>query len=163
MIHTISRFFPPAKGYFYKVGFFSPEQGKREDVILQIPSLREKKIQEKNKVRIYGERDPDSRYSIFCHALSLKNADPDQRQKQEQYNIHDGEFQKVAPGMGVVGVGVELHADEARKTCDRGAESANVHTQQQGVGLIGKSGEQQCGGNVADDLAGEQGDQILFP
>ena len=65
--------------------------------------------------------------------------------------------------MGVVGVGVELHADETCEACDRGAESANVHTQQQGVGLIGKSGEQQCGGNVADDLAGEQRDQILFP
>ena len=54
--------------------------------------------------------------------------------------------------MGVVGVGIELHADETGETCDRGAETADIHPEQKTGRILGKTGEQQCGRDIADDL-----------
>ena len=57
--------------------------------------------------------------------------------------------------MGVVGVGIELHADETGETCDRGAETADIHPEQKTGRILGKTGEQQCGRDTIRLMCGD--------
>ena len=60
-------------------------------------------------------------------------------QDRQQQEIDRAENQQVSAGVGVIRVGVELHADEAGKTCDGGSEPADVHAQDQRPGIACKA------------------------
>ena len=56
--------------------------------------------------------------------------------------------------LGVLGKG-----DEAGQRCDQSTRTADVHTHQQISIVAGELGQQNGGGNIADELAGQNGEQ----
>ena len=69
---------------------------------------------------------------------------PEGNHGQHQHESHvDGkELTKKTAGVRVLGMGIELQADEAGETCDRRAQPADVHAEQKGISTLGESGEQ---------------------
>jgi hypothetical protein len=67
------------------------------------------------------------------------------RQQQKKRQVEHRKDSQEAPGVSVLGMGIELEAYQACETCDRGAETADIHPEQKTGRILGKTGEQQCG------------------
>ena len=94
------------------------------------------------------------RSCISCQALSQTEfPDGCQREKEDQCQINREKFDEEAADARVLRMRIELHTDQAGETRDRCAEPADVDTQQKRMGLRSETGEQECGGHVADNLA----------
>lgn len=70
--------------------------------------------------------------------------------------VGEGEKEQVPPALRARLAQVEPQGDEACQGGDGRAESADVHARQQAAPVLRKPGKQHCGGDVADDLAGER-------
>ena len=85
------------------------------------------------------------------------------RQQQEKQQVHQCEHAEKAAGSGMLGMRIELQADKACKTRNRGPEPPDIHPEQQCVRLIGKAGEEDRRRDIADHLACKQRRQELPP
>ena len=85
-----------------------------------------------------------------------------QGEKQDQRQINREKFDEEAADARMLRMRIELHTDQAGETRDRCAEPADVDTQQKRVGRRSKTGEQERGGHIADDLTREKRSEV-FP
>ena len=87
--------------------------------------------------------------------------DGNQREKQDQCQINREKFDEEAADARMLRMRIELQTDETGQARDRGAEAAHVDAQKKRMGLRGEAREQKRGRHIADDLACEQGSEIL--
>ena len=86
-----------------------------------------------------------------------------QAQQSQQDKIDNGEFRKEPSTVRMLGMCIKLHADEACETCNRCAESSNVHPQEKSMRIAGEAGKQQCRGNIAYNLACSKRNRVFPP
>ena len=87
--------------------------------------------------------------------MSCTEEHGEEGEDDEEAEVPEGEdAQEGGFLLGVV-FAEKFEGDEAGQRCDEGAEAAEIDGGAEGGEIAGEAGEQNGGGNVADDLAGE--------
>ena len=99
----------------------------------------------------------------FCYRrndLTIRTLDlqreqhpPHRAQNYEKYEIVKGEYHHVRSGLCFRNLSVGPVGDHACHGCDQGPKTADIHTKKQRTHCVGKAGEQDCRGDIADALA----------
>jgi len=79
-------------------------------------------------------------------------------QNQQQRQTGQIRCQKnshISGSLGTGGTGIELQRDQAGQRGNGCSQTANIDTKKQLIPVIGETGKQHGGGNIADHLAGK--------
>lgn len=101
----------------------------------------------------------------FCYRrndLTIRTLDlqreqhpPRRAHNYEKYEIVKGEYHHVRSGLCFRNLSVGPVGDHACHGCDQGSETADIYTKKQRTYRVGKAGEQDRRGDIADALAQE--------
>lgn len=99
----------------------------------------------------------------FCYRrndLTIRTLDlqreqhpPRRAHNYEKYEIVKGEYHHVRSGLCFRNLSVGPVGDHACHGCDQSPETADIHTKKQRTYRVGKAGEQDRRGDIADALA----------
>ncbi|MBR1989512.1 MAG: hypothetical protein IJ987_03490, partial [Firmicutes bacterium] len=74
---------------------------------------------------------------------------------EEEAEIKSGEHLHIVASLAGVVLGILGEGDQAGQRGDQSTGAADVHTYQQVRVVVGELGQQDSGGNIADELAGQ--------
>ena len=78
---------------------------------------------------------------------------------KEETEVESGEHLYIVTGFAGVVLGVLGEGDKACQGSDQGAGAADIHANQKVCVVTCELGQKNCGGDIADELAGQNGKQ----
>ena len=93
--------------------------------------------------------------TVCALALEREQCPPRRAQNYEKYEIVQGKYHHVRSGLCFRKLSVGPVGDHACHGCDQSPETADIHTKKQRTYRVGKAGEQDRRGDIADALAQE--------
>ena len=91
--------------------------------------------------------------AVCTFALKREQHPPRRAHNYEKYEIVKGEYHHVRSGLCFRNLSVSPVGDHACHGCDQGTKTTDIHTKKQRTHRIGKAGEQDRRGDIADALA----------